>query len=59
MCNPLSGLVDRCTHLTAREATLQELLAVHHPSLIDDIQMASEAAGGETGHYEYLGMSRS
>jgi len=46
---PPAGLVDRCARIPAREATLKELLTVHHPSLVDDIQSAAEeeAAGGE------------
>ncbi|GFR41479.1 hypothetical protein Agub_g2170 [Astrephomene gubernaculifera] len=39
-----TGLLARFERVTGREATLQELLAVHQPELVSELQAATEAA---------------
>eukprot|EP00798_Chlamydomonas_sp_ICE-L_P024363 gene24363-9976_t len=41
-CLTAEGLVERCTHMAAREARTEELVAVHQKELVVAVQQASE-----------------
>ncbi|MHB1833401.1 MAG: class II histone deacetylase [Solirubrobacteraceae bacterium] len=45
----VSGLLDQLVTLRPREATTDELLAVHTPEYVDRIERLSEDAGGDAG----------